>query len=81
MTSNKRSFLVGEDWKYSSEIPVSKVSQLSLWEQESGNQYVMNNFNSNGYLSLKQYLKKVEDKRLVSFEVANGRAIIVFEAV
>ncbi len=73
--------LFGSSVKYSFETFSCSDNQLSLWQKVDENRYTLSNFNSNAYLSLKQYLKRTNDKKLVSFEVDNGRATIVFEAV
>ena len=58
-----------------------KLAELSLWENSSFGVYTMDEFCLNGYLSLRDYLNKVVDKRIISFEVLNGRAKVVFEQV
>ncbi|MEI7942266.1 MAG: hypothetical protein WCH76_03745 [Candidatus Riflemargulisbacteria bacterium] len=57
----------------------SRLVELSLWEEQSLDVYRMEQFNFNGYLSLKEYLNKVVDKRIMLFEILNGRARVVFE--
>ncbi|MDD4527520.1 MAG: hypothetical protein PHF25_05725 [Candidatus Margulisbacteria bacterium] len=57
----------------------SGQANLGLWQEQSGGIFVMNPFNLNGYYALKEYLGKVTDKRIISFEVFHGRAKVVLE--
>lgn len=59
----------------------TRLVELSLWQEQSAGVYSMDQFSFNGYLSLKEYLTKVVDKRIMLFEILNGRARVVFEKV
>ncbi len=59
----------------------SRLVELSVWEEQSLDVYSMEPFSFNGYLSLKEYLNKVVDKKIMLFEILNGRARVVFEQV
>lgn len=59
----------------------TRLAKLSLWEEQSAGVYRMEQFSFNGYLSLKEYLNKVVDKRIKLFEILNGSARVVFEQV
>ncbi len=58
-----------------------KTTELSLWEEKSAGVYVLEPFSVEGYFSLKQYLNKVVDKRIIVFEVLSGRARVVLGQV
>ena len=53
--------------------------QLDLWEKVEEGIYVLYPFTYTGFNSLKQYLTYKNDKKLISFEVVNGRAKVVFD--
>jgi hypothetical protein len=65
--------------KYSYNELEIKQQQLSLWEQISPNVYHSYPFSVPVFMSLRNFLLRVEDKKILSFEVNNGRAKIVFE--
>jgi hypothetical protein len=75
-----RLFGVPSTQSHSLEPQTSRV-ELGLWEEQSSGVYRMEQFSFNGYLSLKEYLNKVVDKRIMLFEIFNGRARVVFEQV
>ncbi len=79
LSSNIAWSLRGYNSLQKNEIDNQNKQTLTVWEKINDSVYVLEPFSFPGYIVLRQFLAKTEDRKLVSFEVIQGRAKVVFE--
>lgn len=61
------------------QIVTSTPKYLDLWEEADSGVYVLYPFTYAGFNVLKQFLTYTSEKRLLSFEIINGKAKVIFD--